>query len=80
MIIYIDFSKAFDVVQHDKLLVKLQAVGIAGMLLEWIKNLLRERTFQTRVNDFLSAIRDVFSGVIQGSVLCPLLFLLYIYI
>jgi len=78
VVIYIDFSKAFDVVQHDKLFVKLQAFGIGGMLLEWIKNLFNERTFQTRVNDFLSAVRDLLSGVIQGSVLGPLMFLIYI--
>ena len=48
------------------------------MLLEWIKNLFNVRTFQTRVNDFLSAVRDLLSGVIQRSVLGTLMFLIYI--
>jgi len=47
VVIYIDFSKAYDVVQHDKLFAKLQAAGIGGMLLEWIRNLFSARTFQT---------------------------------
>jgi len=52
--------------------------GIDDMLLEWIKNLSSERTFQTRVkSDFLSALRDLLSGVIQGNVLGPLMFLIY---
>jgi len=52
VVIYINFSKAFDVMQHDKLFVKLQAIGIGGKILEWIENLFNERTFQTKVNDF----------------------------
>ena len=39
VVIYVDFSKAFDVVQHDKLFIKLQALGIRGTLLDWIRNL-----------------------------------------
>jgi len=78
VVIYVDFSKAFDVVQHDKLLFKLRAVGIDGELLAWIRNLFSNRTFQTRVNDLLSAVCDLLSGVIQGSVIGPLMFLIYI--
>ena len=65
-------------VQHDKLLLKLRAVGIDGDLLAWIKNWLSCRTFQTRVNDLLSAVCNLLTGVIQGSVLGPLIFLIYI--
>ena len=67
-VIYVDFSKAFDVVQHDKLLLKLRAVGIDGDLLTWIKNWLSCRTFQTRVKDLLSAVCNLLTGVIQNSV------------
>ena len=54
----------------------MQAFGIGDMLLEWIKNFFNERIFQTRVNDFLLAIRDLLSGVIRGGVLGPLVFLI----
>ena len=60
VIIYVDFSKAFDVVQHNKLLFKLHAIGIGGELLAWIRNLFSNRTFQTRVSDLLSAVCDLY--------------------
>ena len=78
VVIYVDFSKAFDVVQHDKLFTKLHAFGIRGTLLEWIVNLFSHRTFQTRVNDLLSTIHNLLSGVIQGSSIGPLMSLIYI--
>jgi len=78
IVIYIDFSKAFDVVQHDKLFVKLRACGIDGILLQWITNWFMNRTFCTRINDLLSDVCNLLSGVIQGSVLGPLMFLIYI--
>ena len=55
-IIYIDFSKAFDVVQHDKLFVKLKAYGVGGTWLQGIMNLFACRTIQTRINDLLSDV------------------------
>jgi len=77
-IIYIDFSKAFDVVQHDKLFVKLKAYGVQGTLLQWIMNLFACRKIQTRINDLLSDVCSLLCGVIQGSVIGPLMFLVYI--
>jgi len=77
IVIYINFSKAFDV-QHDKFFVKLHAFDIIGTLLDWIKQLFCNRMFQTDVNDFLWAVCSLLCGVIQGSVLGPLLFLIYI--
>ena len=77
-IAYIDYAKAFDVVCHSKLLLKLSAYGITGDLIEWIRSFLSERTQCTRVNQSYSNYTSIVSGVIQGSVLGPLLFLLYI--
>jgi len=54
--IYIDFSKAFYVVPHDKLFIKLEAYGIRGVLLQWIQNLFSSRTFCTKINHLLSAV------------------------
>ena len=51
-VIYIDFSKAFDVIQHDKLFVKLRSYGIDGILLQWIINLFTNRLFCTRIDDY----------------------------
>jgi ribonuclease P/MRP protein subunit RPP40 len=75
---YIDYSRAFDTVSHKKLLTKLQAYGIRGNLLAWIESFLTGRSQQTRVGDTLSHAVYLRSGVVQGSVLGPLLFLLYI--
>jgi len=75
---YIDFAKAFDTVCHSKLLNKLAAYGISGQLLQWIKSFLSDRSQQTRVGHSLSAVTKLSSGVVQGSVLGPLLFVLFI--
>jgi len=64
---------------HNKLLVRLASLGIAGDLLEWIKSFLCERQQRTRVGSALSGPVNINSGVIQGSCIGPILFLLYIY-
>ena len=74
----LDFSKAFDSVPHQCLLVKLQAKSIAGKILNWIKVFLSNRRQQVVINDFQSDECNVISGVLQGLVLGPLLFLIYV--
>jgi ribonucleases P/MRP protein subunit RPP40 len=77
-VIYIDFSKAFDTVCHNKLLIKLRAYGIQGNLLGWIKSFLYNRSQKVKIDSAISNSNSVISGVPQGSVLGPLLFLIYI--
>ena len=77
-IVYIDFSKAFDVVIHDKLFTRLYSYGIRGELLAWLKCLYTGRTHCTKVGDVLSEEADMISGVIQGSVIGPMMFLVFI--
>jgi len=77
-VIYIDFSKAFDTVSHPKLLTKLQSCGITGDLLSVINDFLQNRSQRTRVGNQLSNEKFLTSGVVQGSCLGPLLFLLFI--
>ena len=76
--ILLDFSKAFDKVPHQCLLVKLAYYGIQGMLLDWVKDFLSNRSQIVILNNASSEPTEVLSGVPQGSVLGPLLFLLYI--
>ena len=76
--IYLDFAKAFDKVDHGIVLKKLSLLGIRGKLLEWIKSFLSSRTQMVLVNGFLSDPSPVTSGVPQGSVIGPLLFLVLI--
>ena len=76
--IFVDFSKAFDTVPHNILLKKLEFYGIRGVLNNWFKDYLSNRSQQTKVSNHLSNVKTIKFGVPQGSVLGPLLFLLFI--
>ena len=75
---YIDFSKAFDSVVHPKLLHKLAGYGIQHELLLWIKSFLENRTQRVVIDGHFSNTVPVRSGVVQGSVLGPLLFIIFV--
>ena len=76
--IYLDFSKAFDSVLHDKLILKLHGYRIAAPLLNWLTDYLSEQKQRVVIDGISSGYLDVTSAGPQGSILGPLLFLIYV--
>ena len=73
-----DFRKAFDMVSHDGLLKNLNSIGITGKLWSWLREYLQWWFWCVRIGGSMSALCKLFSGVPQGSILGPLLFIIFI--
>ena len=76
--IFVDFQKAFDTVNHEILLKKLEHYGFRGIINNWFRSYLSDRKQKVVINGFESESKNLLHGVPQGSVLGPILFLIYI--
>ena len=77
-VIYLDFKKAFDKVPHQRLILKLKSHGMGNSVINWIEQWLTDRKQRVVVDGEVSSWKSVLSGVPQGSVLGPILLLVYI--
>ncbi|UYV75600.1 hypothetical protein LAZ67_13000704 [Cordylochernes scorpioides] len=75
---FIDLSQAFDRVWKEKLILKLDELGIVGSMLSWISNFLSKRTIQVNFNNIKSKTTRIYQGLPQGSILSPILFNIYL--
>jgi hypothetical protein len=78
LVLFIDFSRAFDTLDHKQLISRLDNCGIRGPLLEWCVDYLKNRKFSVKINESYSDTVTVSQGTAQGSVLGPLHFLSYV--
>jgi retron-type reverse transcriptase len=78
MSLFIDLSEALDTISHDILFNKLYVYGIRGLALDWLKNYLQSRKQFVVYNNVKSSLGNISKGVPQGSILGPLLFILYV--
>ena len=76
--IFVDLKKAFDTVDHSILLHKLNHYGVRGIINTWFSSLLSKRSQSTQIGSTVSNKEEIDCGVLQGSVLGPLLFLIYV--
>ena len=76
--ILIDLQKAFDAINHEILLGKLHPLGFSEKTMEWFKSYLSDRAFKVNINNHFQDLSKIYCGVPQGSILDPLLFLLYV--
>ena len=76
--VFLEFSKAFGKINHDILLLKLYRYGMRGNPLRWFENYLQNRNQVVKVGDTIFSSQTISCGMPQGSILGPLLFLLYI--
>ena len=79
-VVYLDFQKVFDKVPHQRLILKLKAHGIGNDVINWIEKWLTHRRQRAIADGVISNWKSVLSAFPQGSVLGPILFLIYIYI
>uniref|UniRef100_A0A3Q3EDH9 Reverse transcriptase domain-containing protein n=1 Tax=Labrus bergylta TaxID=56723 RepID=A0A3Q3EDH9_9LABR len=76
--VFIDLKKAFDTINHNRLINKLERYGIRGVILNWLRSYLHNRQQFVKLGEYTSSCLDIACGVPQGSVLGPIIFILYI--
>ena len=77
-VIYLDFKKAFDVVPHERLMLKVRALSIDGNISKWIESWLKDRKQRVIIDGVCSDWIDVYSGIPQGSILGSMLLTIFI--